>query len=68
MKLNPELFSQKEMMKRNDEYTIISSFNRVQLLGVHIDIRLDFDYHANRICKKAKKSYTLYLGYLNIWV
>ena len=37
------------------ENTIISSVKRVKLLGVHIDGRLDFDYHVNQICKKASK-------------
>ena len=32
------------------ENTIISSVKRVKLLGVHIDGRLDFDYHVNQIC------------------
>ena len=35
--------------------TIISSVKRVELLGVHIDGRLDFDYHVNEICRKASK-------------
>ena len=37
------------------ENIIISSVKRVKLLGVHIDGRLDFDYHVNQICKKASK-------------
>ena len=37
------------------ENTIISSIKRVKLLGLHIDGRLDFDYHVNQICKKASK-------------
>ena len=37
------------------ESTIISSVKRVKLLGVHIDGRLDFDYHVNQICEKASK-------------
>ena len=37
------------------ETTIISSVKRIKLLGVHIDGRLDFDYHVNQICKKASK-------------
>ena len=42
------------------ENTRISSVARVKLLGVHIDCRLDFDYHVNQICKKAiKKIHTL---------
>ena len=35
--------------------TIISSVNRVKLLGVHIHGRLNFDYHLSQICKKASK-------------
>ena len=50
------------------ENTIISSAKRVKLLGVHIDGRLDFDYHVNQICKKAGKKNTLYLWYVNIWI
>ena len=51
------------------ENTIISSIKRVKLLGLHIDDRLDFDYHVNQICKKAsKKKYTLYLGYVITWI
>ena len=37
------------------ENIIISSVKRVKLLGVHINGRLDFDYHVNQICKKASK-------------
>ena len=37
------------------ENTIISSVKGAKLLGVHIDGRLDFDYHENQICKKAGK-------------
>ena len=50
------------------ENTIISSVKRVKLLRVHIDGRLDFDYHVNQICKKLVKKYMLYLGYVNIWI
>ena len=35
--------------------TVISSVNRVKLQGVHIDDRLNFDYHVSQICKKANK-------------
>ena len=48
------------------ENAIISTVKRVKLLGVHIDCKLDFDYHANQICKKASKK--IYLGYVNIWI
>ena len=37
------------------ENTIIIGVNRVKLLGVHIDGRLDFDYQVNKICKRASK-------------
>ena len=50
------------------ENTIISSVKRLKLLGVHIDDRLDFDYHVNQIYNKAGKNYTLYLGYVNICI
>ena len=43
------------------ENTIISSVERVKLLGVHIDRRLDFDYHVNQICKKASKKNTRFI-------
>ena len=35
--------------------TVISSVNRVKLQGVHIDDRLNFDYHVSQISKKANK-------------
>ena len=34
---------------------MIFSVNRVKLLGVYVDIRLDFDYHVSQICKEASK-------------
>ena len=37
------------------ENTIISSVNKVKLQGVHIDDRLNFDYHVSQISKKANK-------------
>ena len=38
------------------ENTKIFSVNRVKVVGgVHIDGRLDFDYHTSQICKKASK-------------
>ena len=39
------------------ENTIVSSVNRVKLLLVHIDGRLDFNYHVSRICKKANEKW-----------
>ena len=50
------------------ENTIISSVKNIKLLGVYIGRGIDFDYHMNQICKKASKKYTLYLGYVNIWM
>ena len=37
------------------ENTIISSVNRVKLLGLHINDRLNFVNHVSKICKKARK-------------
>lgn len=40
--------------------TVYSIVNRVKLLDVNTDGRLDFDYHMSEICKKAsKKLYSL---------
>ena len=50
------------------ENTIISGVKKIKLLEVHIGGRLDFHYHVNQICKKGSKKYTLYLGYVNIWI
>ena len=41
--------------------TIISSVNRVKLLGGNIDGRLDFDYHVSQICKKASERVPKYM-------
>ena len=35
---------------------MISSVNRVKILGVHIDGRLDFDYNVSQICKNTSKN------------
>ena len=40
------------------ENAIICRVKRVKLLGVHIDGRLNFDYHVSQICKKASKKNT----------
>ena len=37
------------------ENTIISSINRVKVLGVHIDGKIDFDCRVRQTCKKASK-------------
>ena len=37
------------------ENTITSSINRIKLLSVPFDGRLDFDYHLREICKNANK-------------
>ena len=42
-------------MEFQSENIIISSVNRVTLLGVHIDSRLDFDHYMSQICKKTSK-------------
>ena len=36
-----------------EKYLQISSVNRFKLLGVHIDGRLDFDYHLSQIYNKV---------------
>ena len=33
----------------------VTSEFRVELFGIHIDNRLNFDYHASQLCKKASK-------------
>ena len=33
----------------------VTSESRVKLLGIHIDDRLNFDYHVSQLCKKASK-------------
>ena len=37
--------------------TTISNVERVKLLGVNIEGRLNFDYHLNTLLKKANKKY-----------
>ena len=38
--------------------TIISA-EKVTLLGIYIDDRLNFDYHISQLCKKLEKNYML---------
>ena len=33
----------------------VASESKVKLLGIHIDNRLNFDYHVSQRCKKASK-------------
>ena len=33
----------------------VTSQSRDKLLGIHIDNRLNFDYHVSQLCKKASK-------------
>ena len=33
----------------------VISESRVTILGIHADNRLNFDYHASQLCKKASK-------------
>ena len=33
----------------------VTSESRVKLLGIHLDNRLNFDYHVSQLCKKASK-------------
>ena len=40
--------------------TSLTSINRVKLLGIHNDRRLNFDYQVRQLCQKAsKKLHTL---------
>ena len=34
----------------------VISKEKVKLLGIHIDNRLNFDYHISKLCKKAGKN------------
>ena len=34
----------------------VISKEKVKLLGIHIDNRLNFDYHISKLCKKAWKN------------
>ena len=39
--------------------TSLMSLNRVEIIGLHIDGRLIFDYHFSQLCKKKQvKKYT----------
>ena len=45
----------------------IMSEKKVKLLGIHIDNRLNFDYHISQLCKKAGKNCMLELEFSNTW-
>ena len=40
----------------------VTSESRVKLLGIHIDNRLNFDYHVSQLCKKASKKLNALAG------
>ena len=45
------------------------SEEKVKLLGIHIDKRLNFDYHTSQLCKKVGKKFhalTQVFKYMNI--
>ena len=44
----------------------VTSESRVKLLGIHIENRLNFDYHISQLCKKASKKYILWLEFFNM--
>ena len=62
MIVNPDKF-QAFIVQRNNTLTQehkiivgdqeIETKNRVKLLGIEIDNKLDFDYHVSTLCKKA---------------
>ena len=33
----------------------VTSESRVRFLGIYVDNKLNFDYHANQLCKKTSK-------------
>ena len=45
--------------KKNQEIQVSScslrNEDRVKLLGIHLNNNLNFDYHVNKLCKKARK-------------
>ena len=45
----------------------VTSESRVKFLGIHIDNRLNFDYHVSQLCKKASKKLRVHwLKFLNM--
>ena len=44
----------------------VTTESRVELLGTHIDNRLNFDYHVSQLCKKAGKNYMHWIEFLNM--
>ena len=49
----------------NEKSSIISSVNRIKLLGVLIDSRLNFHYFVSQICKRDGEKYMFYLEYMD---
>ena len=45
--------------------TEILNKERVKLLGVNLEGRLNFDFHVNTLCKKASKKYHALAGVCN---
>ena len=39
----------------NIKYSVIESSNCEKLLGIYIDSNFSFEYHINRICRKARQ-------------
>ena len=49
------IMSSKENLEIQVSNCSIRNEDSVQLLGIHIDNNLNFDYHVNQLCKKASK-------------
>lgn len=47
--------------------TSLSNVYRVKLLGIHLDKKLNVDYHVRQLCKKASNKHTLWQEFVNIY-
>jgi hypothetical protein len=64
MRANPEKFQLIILNKNNEAWNVkinvngcsLQPVNAVKLLGIHIDVKLDFSEHADMLCKKASRN------------